>query len=172
MRKILVFSAFMLCGIGSYAQKVKKYPIGASGCSAYFMCNPGEFNVDRSPDSSEIFTAECKDGDVSYGIICVKLKQAAATMDEAEEMLVAYLDYLKPNLNIVSAVGYGKGHKLRNREDIKGIIDFWKDKAGDQWKVKGWTNKQYVAVLYVASKKEVPISKANVYLDGFLFPGM
>ncbi len=172
MRKILVLSVVMLCCLEGYAQKLKKYPVGASGCSAYFMCDPGQFNIDRSPDSSAIYTAECKDGDITYGIICVQLKQEAATLDEAEEMLIAYLDYLKPNLNIVNATGYGKGHKLRNKENTKGVIDFWKDKSGDEWKVKAWTNKQYIAVLYVAGKKEVPVSKANVYLDGFLFPGM
>jgi hypothetical protein len=172
MRTILLAVTFLLCGTGAYAQKLKKYAIGASGCSAYFMCNPGNFTVDRSPDSSEIYTAECKDGEAAYGIICVKLNQPVSTMEEAEEMLIAYLDYLKPTLNITNAAGYGKGHKLRNSEDTKGVIDYWKDKAGDEWKIKGWTNKSYLAVLYVAGKKEVPISKANVFLDGFLFPGM
>ena len=86
-------------------------------------------------------------------------------------MLVSYLDYLKKSLSITSAAGYGKGHKLKDREDTRGVIDYWKDKDNN-WKITGWTNGKFICVLYVYTKKDIPETKADVFLNSLLFPGM
>jgi hypothetical protein len=163
----------LLAANSLWGQSLKKYTISSSGCSAYFFCDPtGTFDIAKTPDSSDVFTCECKNDDISYGTICVRLKDNISDLQAAEGVLVSYLDYLKGSLNIVSAAGYGKGHKLKNRDDTRGMIDYWKDKDGLNWKVKGWTNGKYVCVMYVYTKNEVPETKANVFLDGLLLPGM
>ena len=91
-------------------------------------------------------------------------------LQASEDVLTQYLDYLKTTLNIVSARGYGKGHKLKNKADTRGIIDYWQDKDGNNWKLKGWTNGKYIAVLFVYTKKEVPEANADAFLDGVVFP--
>lgn len=151
-------------------QSLKKYAISNSGCWAYYFCNPGDFTLDKSPDSSSVYTAECTNDNVAYGTICVKLKDKVNDLQAAEDVLVAYLDYLKTSMNITKAAGYGKGHRLKNKDNTRGVLDYWEDKDMNNWKVKGWTDGKYVAVMYVYSKSDIPESKANVFLDGLVLP--
>ncbi|MDP4264643.1 MAG: hypothetical protein Q8941_19090 [Bacteroidota bacterium] len=172
MKKWLFLLLLLYCCTGSFSQVLKKYPINFSGCSAYFFCDPGAFAVDYSDDSSKVYTGECTNQETSYGIICVKLKDTVANINDAEELLVSYLDYLKKNFKIVSSAGYGKGHRLKDRENTRGIIDYWKDEEKNNWKIKGWTDGKFIGVLYTYSKKDLSETMANVFLDGFRLPGM
>ncbi len=173
MHRITIILLCLFAVNTASGQSLRKYPVSNSGCSAYFFCDPsGTFNTEKSPDSSDVFTGECTDDSISYGVICVRLKDQISDLKVSEDMLVSYLDYLKGSLNITSAAGYGKGHRLKNSGDTRGMIDYWKDKDGLNWKIKGWTNGKYICVLYVYTKSEVPETKANVFLDGLLFPGM
>ncbi len=171
MFRSLILLAAIAISTGAYAQSLKKYPISKSGCSAYMFCDPGTFALDKSQDSSDVYTAECTNGNVSYGIICVKLKEIITDLQDSEDMLINYLDYLKTSLNITEAAGYGKGHRLKNREDTRGVIDYWKDKDSN-WKIKGWTDGKYIACLYAYTRGELPETKVNVFLEGFVLPGM
>jgi hypothetical protein len=162
---ISIFSVYSL-----YAQSLKKYPISASGCSAYFFCDPGTFTFEKSQDSSDVYTAACVAEELTFGIICVKLKYIITDIQVSESTLISYLDYLKTSFKINSAAGYGKGHRLKNREDTRGIIDYWKDSDGLNWKIKGWTDGKYIVVLFVKTAKDVPETKANVFLDGLVLP--
>jgi hypothetical protein len=168
VKKLLLILAgqFFMCV--SYCQAIRKYPIGNSGCSAYFYCNPGDFNLSYSEDSSQVYTAECKKDSTGYGVICVKLAQTVLDIAEAENLLVQYLDFLKTSLNITSSAGYGKGHRLRGNENIHGIVDYWKDIDNGKWKVKGWTDGKYIVVLYANSRKELSEEKSDIFLDGIL----
>jgi hypothetical protein len=170
MRQIIIIIAGVLLTSNLYAQSLKKYPIGTSGCSFYTFCDPGTFDVAKSPDGSDVYTAECNNTDVAYGVICVKLKDNIPDMKESEDVLVSYLDYLKTAMKITSSAGYGKGHRLKDNENTRGIIDYWKDKDNN-WKIKGWTNGKFIVVLYVYSKGEIDETKTNVFLNSLVFAG-
>ena len=172
MKKLLLILTVQLFINFSYCQPIKKYPIGNSGCSAYFYCNPGDFNLSYSDDSSKVYTAECEKDSTSYGVICVKLAQPVLDIASAENLLIQYLDFLKTSLKITSSAGYGKGHRLRGKENIHGVIDYWKDSENSKWKVKGWTEGKYIVVLYTYTKKDLSEEKTNVFLDGILMEGM
>ena len=171
MQRLIIIVTVFLYSQSLFAQSLKKYPISQTGCFVYFLCDPGTFALDKSPDSSDVYTAECSSEDMSYGIICVKLKDKITDPKTSEDVLVSYLDYLKNSLSITSAAGYGKGHKLKDKEDTRGVIDYWKDKDNN-WKVAGWTNGKFICVLYVYTKKDIPEIKADVFLNSLLFPGM
>ena len=166
---ILVYHCFLF---HSYSQSIKKYPIGESGCSAYFYCDPGVFNLSYSEDSSKVYTAECTAAETSYGVICIQLSQPDPDISGMEDLLVKYLDYLKSSLKITTAAGYGKGHRLRGKEHIHGIIDYWTDGNKNNWKIKAWSDGKYIAVLYAYSKNELADSKTNAFLDGIVIKGM
>jgi hypothetical protein len=171
MRHLIILLALLITG-SAYAQALRKYPIGNSGCSAYFFCDPGTFALEKSPDSSDVYTAECVSGNTSYGVVCVKLKDKIPGAQASEDMMISYLDFLKTSLHITSAVGYGKGHKLKNRENTRGVIDYWTDKDGAKWKIKGWTDGKYIAVMYAYTKEDLNESRVNIFLDGLLLPSM
>ena len=170
MRYSFILFCFLLIVSGSKGQSFKKYPIGASGCYAYFFCNPDKFDLSKSPDSSEVYTGECSNDGITYGVICVKLKDKVGELDASELMLISYLDYLKGTLNITKSAGYGKGHRLKGREATRGVIDYWEDKDKANWKVKGWTDGKFIAVMYATSAKELPETKSNTFLDGLVLP--
>lgn len=172
MKKLTLLLLLLACLGTSFTQSLKKYAIGASGCQAYFYCDPGTFEMTYSEDSSKVYSAECTNDGTGYGVVCVKLSEALTDLTAAEDLLVTYLDYLKTNFKITSSAGYGKGHRLKDREDTRGIIDYWTDKEKDNWKIKGWTDGKFIAVLYAYNKKDIPEAKVNVFLESFRLPGM
>ena len=135
------------------------------------FCNPLRFDEAYSQDSSKIYTAECINDEIHYGIICAKLLNPVNDLSAAEELVVSYLDYLKVDFEIASSAGYGKGHRLNSNENTRGIIDYWKDKENYNWKVKAWMDGKFIVVLYANNKKELP-EKIDVFLNGLRFPGM
>lgn len=171
MKPVLFIFSLIFLSSSSIGQLIKKYSISNSGCAAYMFCNPGEFEISYSPDSSVVYTAECKSDSLHYGIICVKMKAGVADSEDAEQILISYLDFLKRQLSVTSSAGYGKGHALTSNSAARGVIDYWKDKDGNDWKIKGWTDGKFMSVLYVYADGAMnEPAKVNVFLDGFRFP--
>lgn len=173
MKKGFLLFAFSISVILSHAQSFKKVPIrdslNNSGCFLYSWCD-FQFKTEYSQDSSLVFVSECDKDGLKYGVIGIKLRAAFENLDQAQESLISYLDYLKTSFKITKSAGYGKGHRLNNNENTRGVIDYWEDSDKNNWKIKGWTNGKYIGVLYGYSPKELPESKLNIYLDGFRFP--
>ena len=152
------------------AQSLKKYPISNSGCSLYLYCDPKKFDFDYSEDSSKVYTGECISNEVNYGVICIQLLKPVDDLNAAEELMISYLDFLKADFNVRTAAGYGKGHRLNQDENTRGIIDYWKDGEQQNWKIKAWTNGKFIGVLYAHSLKELSESRVSTFLDSFRFP--
>ena len=167
--KYFLLLAFSVTASVSHSQMLKKYAISNSGCALYSYCEP-KFEMSLSDDSSKVYTGECTVADVSYGVICVKLLTPITDLTMAEDLLISYADYLKRNFEIVKAAGYGKGHRLNNNEKTRGIIDYWEDAELDKWKIKAWTDGRNIGFMYAYSKKELPETKVNMYLDSFRMP--
>jgi hypothetical protein len=170
MTRYFLFLIFSHCGLFSTAQSFKKVPISNSGCSLYAYCD-FVFEKEYSQDSSLVYVSECNKEGLNYGVICVKLLKPTEDLDQAEETLTSYLDYLKTSFKVLKSAGYGKGHRLANNQNTRGILDYWEDHEKNKWKVKAWTNGKIIGVLYGYSLRELPDSKLNVFLDGFRFPG-
>jgi hypothetical protein len=175
MKRNTLLLAFSLCFLFSNAQVLKKVPIkdslNNSGCFVYTFCN-FRFETEYSEDSSLVYVSECVKDEMNYGVICVKLQTPATDLDRAEETLISYLDYLKTSYKITKAAGYGKGHRLANNDNTRGILDYWEDSEKNNWKIKAWTNGKFIGVLYGYSAKELNETKLNIFLESFRFPGM
>ncbi|MCX6316211.1 MAG: hypothetical protein NTW29_02895 [Bacteroidetes bacterium] len=168
--KFRILALLLFTGmVSGYSQSLKKYPVGNSGCVLYSYC-PITFESSKSQDSSLVYTGECPSGDINYGLICVKLLNPLTDLDMAESLLIAYADHLKGSFDITQSAGYGKGHRLNNNEKTRGILDYWQDNEKNNWKIKAWTDGKYIGFLYAYSKKELPDTKVNVFLDGFRLP--
>ena len=171
MRTILVFFAFLLssqlCAQPTKSGQ-KRINIGETGCSYLNYCDT-PFSEDLTTDSSNLYSVECVDGGATYGLICVLLKTPFDDLAMAEDMLIAYLDYLKENFTITRTVGYSRGYRLNHADSTRGINDRWEDSEGDKWNIRGWTNGKVISVMYVYSQKSVPETKAEAYFNGFSF---
>lgn len=171
MKPILSFVAALLLTMTSSAQSLKKVYIGTFSVSYYAFCTP-TFIKDYSQDSLLLYVGECEKDGVTYGVICVQFNETVSDMNQAEGMVVDYLDFLKKNFDITKSVGYGKGNHLGDNENTRGVTDYWEDKDKNNWKIKGWTDGKYIAVLYGYSAKELDETKLNIFLDSLKFPGM
>lgn len=164
---------FILLFITTYsvqAQTLKKYTIGSSGCSLSNYC-PSKFTLDYSEDSSKVYTGECEVSGVTYGVICIQLLNEITDLTDAEVLMISYISHLKGSFNIIKSAGYGYGHTVKDRpDDTRGVIDYWTDSAGDQWKIKSYTDGRFIGFMYAYSKKALPEQKVNVFLDSFRLP--
>ena len=59
--------------------------------------------------------------------------------------------------------------KPEARTDVKGILEYAETEDGTKYTIKSWTNSSMIAVMYVASKKEVNINFQEIYFNGFRF---
>ncbi len=154
------------------APRFSKTAIGACGCSIYAPPFLVVAESTRSEDRSEVWTAETQVDGWVYGVIAVKFETpfTGAAPADLEGLLVGYLDFLKGQLGIVAGAGVGRGHSHSENAKALGVIDYWTDKDGDQWAVKGWIDEGRLAVLFIAGKGEYPwLNAQQLYLDGFRF---
>jgi hypothetical protein len=172
MKKILsALLFFYLISTQAYSQdQFRKYPIGASGCSAYFFSDPGQANVSFSPDSSTVYTIESQDTEgITYSIIVIDLS-IELMEEEIEPMLISYVDYLKEQFGVTASVGYGKGHRLGSYDKARGVIDFWNTKEDDV-AVKAWGDPNFLSVMMVFSERGKDVTnKSQAFFNGFRFP--
>lgn len=171
MKTVILYLFLLLFTLHSSGQSLKKYAISNSGCFIYSYCE-SKFKAEYSSDSSLVYSGECRQGEITYGVICVKLLNPVENLVMAEDLVISYADFLKNNFEIVQSAGYGRGHLLNDNNETRGILDYWKDKEGNQYKIKAWTDGKFIGFVYAYSQKTLPEEKINAFLDGFRLPGM
>jgi hypothetical protein len=172
MSRLLLCLALVVIVFTARAQDPQKVAISTTGCTVEVYCLPGRFDVYDLEDGSTVYADDCEKENVTYGIYCIKLKKPITDLVAAEDSMVTILDFLKLDYGIVKGKGYDKGHKLNKDENTRGIFDTWEDTEDNKWKIRAWTNGQFICVLHMHSTKELPDKKTEVFLNGLRFPGM
>ncbi len=172
MRKLFKLLACLLISVLTQAQDGTRVAISTTGCTLQVFCFPGRFDAYDLEDGSTVYADDCEKEGVTYGIYCVKLKKAIPDLEAAQDTMVTYLDFLKLDLGIVRGNGYDRGHKLNKDDNTRGIKDTWEDVDKNKWKVRAWTNGNFICILHVHSSKELPDKKTEIFLEGLRFPGM
>ena len=152
--------------------RFSKTPIGTCGCALYAPPGLVFGEPSSSEDGAQVWTGEVKQDGWTYGAVAVRFKDpfVDAKPEDLEDLLIGYLGFLQSQANITKAVGVGRGHTHSENPGARGVIDYWEDADGDRWAVKGWVDKDRLAVLFVAGKGEYPwFSAQQLYLDGFRF---
>lgn len=145
----------------------QKYLIPDTGCSVMMLPTFNHQTLYTS-ENELLHYANCNEGDVHFGVLCAELIRPLSYF-EAEEKLVRFTDGVRVGLNIPHSVGISTGHTLRNEKSTLGIIDFWQDKKGIDWKIKAYTDGRHIAVLYVKNINEGDSLKQEAFLDSFHF---
>jgi len=172
MRRLPLPIVLLLSFHTLFAQDPARVAISTTGCTVKVFCFPGRFDTYDLDDGSTVYANDCEKDAVIYGIYCIKLKNPIASLDQAEDSVKNYLDFLKLDFGIVRSKGYDKGHKLNKDETTRGIYDTWEDAEKNKWKIRAWTNGQFICVMHVHSEKELPDKKTEIFLEGLRFPGM
>lgn len=172
MRRLLMIVLPALAIGSARAQDPQKVAISTTGCTVQVYCLPGRFDVYDLEDGSTVYADDCEKDGVTYGIYCIRLKKPISDLSAAEDSVIGILDFLKLDYGIVRGKGYDKGHKLNKDETTRGIFDTWEDADDNKWKVRAWTNGNFICVLHMHSAKELPDKKTEIFLNGLRFPGM
>lgn len=162
----------LFLGIFAFGQvpRFAKYEVAETGAQLYLPMQP-TWEKSVAEDKSEIYLTSVTFADVDYGAIVVKLTEEAVKGNENPEALMeSYVNYLNEAVfKFSKKTDFGKGHTLENQPDVKGILEYAETDDGTQYVVKSWTNKSMIAVMYVASKKEVNVNFQQLYFNGFRF---
>jgi hypothetical protein len=173
MKNIFTLVFILIVAIHANAQygNIRKYQIEQTGCYCYLPADPGKFDEQHSDDGQLMYTKEVYVNDVTFGIIAVFLNEsfAASSADDLKSLLVSYMDFLKQQFEITGAAGYGYGHTMDSNPKAQGIIDFWEDKDGKEYAVKGWIDNNALAFLYVKGKELPNYNVQSLFLNGFVF---
>ena len=146
--------------------------VGSCGCALY--APPGlVFDApSKSEDGADVWTAEVTSDGWTFGAIVVRFAEpmSGSDGDALEGLLVSYMQFLQSQAEVTGSAGVGRGHTHPENPAARGVIDYWKDKGGQSWAVKGWVDSQRLAVLYVRGVGDYPyFSAQQMYLDGFRF---
>jgi hypothetical protein len=153
-------------------ETLRKYPIGESGCSAYFFTEPAPATMEYSPDSSRVYIMESTDNEgITCSVITVALAEELAG-DDIEAVMTSYMDFLQEQFNVLEASGYAGGNTLPDHPSAIGIRDYWID-AESEMEVMGYSDGKFIAVMLIyADDNEKDITgKSATFFRGFRFPG-
>lgn len=165
MENLFVFLAtsFML---RITSPKFRRYLIGQSGCTSLLLSGFNQLNVTHTKDGDVIYFNDSTTTGVTYGIICVRMKQVY-TLRQAETILVQYINRARKPLQIA----YNISMEIEKAAGLITITDYWQDEEGMDWKIKGYTDGKAVAILYVKNIAEAAVKEHDAFLNGFQFSG-
>ena len=143
--------------------RFRRYMI-CNGCSTLLHSGAKTFQVRHTKDGDKLYFNEYSEDGVTYGLICVQMPEFYP-MEEAERILVQYVNRVRKPLQISHT-------SLMEAERFAGmttLTDYWQDRAGFDWKVKGYTNGKIVSLLYVKNITDTSVKNHDAYLEGFRF---
>ena len=147
----------------------KKYSIGHTGCTLLLPQNSGKFSTSFTNAKDMMHFKELTRGEVTYGSVVIQLLEPLDVMAEAEKKLALFMNTLQASYDVECNTGLSLGFTQKQNPLARGIVDYWQDSDGVDFKVKGWTNGRFIAVLYIRNISEVPVAKQEMYLDSLQF---
>ncbi len=144
--------------------KFKRYLIGQTRCSSLLLTGNKQLFITYTKDGDKIYFNDQEENGVSYGLICVQMKQVY-TLNESEKILHYYINRARKPLGIAHSVSMETAYAA----DQIIITDYWQDESGVDWKIKGYTNGHVVTVLYVKNIAGARVKEHDAFLNGFRF---
>jgi hypothetical protein len=147
------------------AKKPKKIRIGDTNCSVLFSPD-AVFDYTRSDDGDELYFAEYTEKEVSYGVLCARIS-SKVPLDEARDIMDSYLTRLHKPFHALYNTGIDLCQPFSPETDCIQMVDYWQDEDEMDWKVKGYTDGQIIAVLYVKNINQSTVEQQDLFLDSF-----
>jgi len=167
---ILIFACLNLNAQTS-GTSFKKYAIGNSGSFIYCPVDPGTFDVTKSDDESDVYTAEFIYNDYNWAIITVNFKEKLnSNKEENAQLLIDYLKFLEEQFGIIESAGYLDDLIHQGNPEATGVSDQWIDATDVHYSVFGWIDNNKLAVLLIYGATEYnDESKMDQFFNGFVF---
>ncbi len=134
------------------------------GFSALLHSSNRKLHIRHTRDGDKLFFNEYAEDGVTYGLIGVQMP-AFHSAAEAEKILKQYISRVRHPLKIRSYVSM---ETVRSASVVT-VEDYWQDEAGFDWKIKGHTNGQTLALLYVKNIGDTTVGNHDAFLNGVRF---
>lgn len=134
------------------------------GCSALLNSGAKTLHIRYTREGDKLFFNEYAVDGVTYGMVCVQMKDLY-TLERAEHILVQFVSRARRPLHIACNTSM----EVETTKRLVTVTDYWQDKAGIDWKIKGYTNGKVIALLYVKNITDTTIKNHDAYLNGFRF---
>ncbi|WP_162944849.1 hypothetical protein [Flavisolibacter nicotianae] len=143
--------------------RFRRYVI-CPGCSALLHPAAKRLHVRRTKDGDRLLFNEHKIGTVKYGMICVQLNKVYS-LEKSEEILVNFINRCRKPLQIEC----NQSMEIEQGAGQLCLTDYWQDKDGIDWKIKGSTNGKIISLLYVRNITDTTVTSHDAFLNGFRF---
>lgn len=134
------------------------------GCSALLHSSAKTLHVCHTKDGDKLYFNEYASGGVVYGIVSVQMREVY-TLEKAEKILGQFIGRARKPLHIVCTTAM----EIERSKRFVTLSDYWQDRAGIDWKIKGYSNGKSIAFLYVKNIADTSVKNHDAYLDGFRF---
>lgn len=145
------------------APRFRRYVI-CPGCSSLLNSGSRTLHIRYTREGDKLYFNEYAADGITYGLICVEMDDRLP-LDKAEKILVNYINRIRKPLDI--SVNASMDIEDKNRHLT--ITDYWQDKAGIDWKIKGYTNGKILSILYVKNITDTTVKAHDLFLNGFRF---
>jgi hypothetical protein len=144
-----------------------KITLGAPGCTLTVHTPPLVYQV-KTEEGYNAFIGQSKLHDVTYGFATVFLPFQLLGK-ELQTNLFLMMQDVHASFDISFGTGLTYGYNHAGDNTIFGITEYWQDREGNDWKVKGWSNGSVMTVLYIKNIGSVSFKDQECYLDGISF---
>lgn len=170
--QILALLLFTTTFLSAQTPRFAKHPVKETGAFLYIPKEP-TWEISYSEDSSKIYTTTVESGVTTYGAIIVQFptEMAFANNDEKNGLLTSYMSFLNETaFQLTQTVDFGLGHTMESNPDAVGVIQYGETAEGMQYATKGWVDKKFLAVLFIAYTGDLNYNYQELFLNGFRFP--
>ena len=165
---ILFFVSFSLM-VFAQTPRFKKYIVAETPMQIYLPTEP-KWDQSTTGDGSEVYVYDELFGTMNYTAIIIKISSTITNKDP-ENLLESYMIFSEDSVfSLDQKAGFGKGHTLDNQPNVKGILQMGKSIDGKEYKIMGWTDGKFIAILSTSSLEEMNVNIQELYLRGIRFP--
>ena len=152
----------------------KRYWLANSGCAVSFPADPDPVVQGLDVDSNAVLNTSARTvwngSDYLFSVSVIQLREEA-DIEDLENKLTSFMDYIKSTLNVVEADGYKKANGLMQGKLAKGYNDKWRDHADNEFAVASWMKGRTMVLMYVMSTGNLEDKlKVNTFFNSFVFP--
>ena len=169
MENLVLLLATTLAFRYKTSKRFRTFEIGNTGATVRLPKNFDGFEHSLTAHGDDFFLGEGHEGAVQYGVLYIRLKEPMENL-EAQTLMTTYLEKLQGPMNIDHNTGYHYCLNAPDASPVRKIQDYWQDKWGRDWKVKGYTDGNFMAVLYVQNISDVVVKRQDFFLDSLTVP--
>lgn len=116
-----------------------------------------------TPGGDLLQTYEKETRDCLFGAVHIQLKTPYLYLTDAESVLHFFLEGLQQRFCIKHATDARYHFSKKEFEHFTTL--YWQDTTGTDWKVRGWTNGQAMAVHYIKNINALPVWQEERFLN-------